>query len=370
MNTMKRIFSVVYFLLGGMVLNGQVVTEQLVAKLDVNPQYELSNGKKILLMGYTRLLADTILLPAPLLIYNEGDSIELSLINFSQPAPHTIHLHGLDVNQQNDGVPHLSFDVPHLMTGVYKFRAPHAGTYLYHCHVISAMHVQAGMYGMIIVKPPNGSDSTWSGGFAHDQEYAWLSSEVDTTWHRESVIKHYDSTATSHKIMDYYPQHFLLNGKADQQIYSDTTLILNSSAHAKIYLRLGNLGYFGNRVILPASLNATIISSDGRPLPVSEISDTVYVFPGERYGVLLEPTQQFIDSVKIEYINLNTQLVENIQTVPVNISGFVGLKDKMSNLEVDVFPNPASDKFFIRYRDGQHHIDELEVYNISGGANL
>jgi len=120
----------------------------------------LADGKIIKSMGYSLRLSENPGVPGPTLVYYEGDSVTIDLWNVSQGAPHTIHLHGLDVDQQNDGVPHLSFTVGHMEHGFYRFKAPHPGTYLYHCHVVSAIHVQGGMYGLLIVKPKNEENKT------------------------------------------------------------------------------------------------------------------------------------------------------------------------------------------------------------------
>lgn len=311
----------------------------LISKVDFQPQYELHDGSLIGLMGYTKTLGGAIQIPAPTLVFEEGDSVNLNFWNFSQGAPHTIHLHGLDVDQANDGVPHLSFDVVHDDTGSYFFEAPHPGTYLYHCHVTSVLHVQGGMYGLLIVKPKSDPNLTWENGFEFDKEYAWLMSEVDTNWHHDSIINHpHDPQAMTHMILDYEPQYFVVNGKSETQL--DATPI-TASVGEKVYMRLANIGYYANHVIFPSGMNAQIISSDGRPLPNVWNSDTVKVYPGERFGVLLEATSEFTDVVQIEYVNLNTQQVANTQEVDLEIEGFIGLEELSGDQNL-VYPNPAS----------------------------
>ena len=339
---MKTFLSIVLLaLFTSSYVKAQVVTTKIYSKVDIAPQYQLWDGSKTMLMGYTSLIGAKIKLPSPVLIYNEGDSVELRFKNFSQGAPHTIHLHGLDVNQRNDGVPSLSFDVPHDSTRSYYFRAPHPGTYLYHCHVVSSLHVQAGMYGLLIVKPKGGGNTTWTGGLPYHKEYAWLMSEVDTIWHNDTIINHpHDPKATKHHIQDYYPQYFLVNGKSEQQL-NDTTIAIKAMANESIYLRLANIGYYGNRVILPSGLKANTISSDGRPLPLKETTDTVIILPGERFSVMLNPTTEFKDSIKIEYFDLNTQIVKNVQKVAVSIAGYLLTKGKKYGGRINVFPNPA-----------------------------
>lgn len=316
-------------------------TVMIISKVDFQEQYELHDGNLIHLMGYTQTLSAPINIPAPTLIFEEGDSVNLNMWNLSQGAPHTIHLHGLDVNQENDGVPHLSFEVVHDDTGSYYFEAPHPGTYLYHCHVTSVLHVQGGMYGLLIVKPKSDPNLTWENGYAFDSEHAWLLSEVDTIWHHDSIVNHpHDPQAMTHTILDYQPQHFVVNGKSESQLSSQAIV---ASVGEKVYMRLANIGYYGNRIIFPAGMNAEVIASDGRPIPNPFNSDTVEVYPGERFGVMLEANAEFTDVIQVDYINLNTQTIENTQEVDVTISGFIGL-DELENQDLLVYPNPANNE--------------------------
>ncbi|MCR9171077.1 MAG: multicopper oxidase domain-containing protein [bacterium] len=311
----------------------------LVSKMDFQAQHELHDGNLVHLMGFTETLGAPILLPSKTLIFEEGDSVHITLWNMSQAASHTIHLHGLDVDQANDGVPHLSFEVAHDDSGHYYFEAPHPGTYLYHCHFTSVLHVQAGMYGLLIVKPKSDPNLTWENGYAFDSENAWLMSELDTNWHHDTIINApHDPQSTTHPILPYYPQHFLVNGKSEGQL---DAFPLVASVGEKVYMRLANIGYYGNEVIFPAGMNAQIISSDGRPLPNVVNSDTVKLFPGERYGVLLEADAEFNDVVQINYVNMNTHQLENTQEIDLTISGFIGV-DELGSNDPLVYPNPAN----------------------------
>ena len=361
--TLKTI-PLILLLFTGTITSAQVVNVNLFSKMDVSPQYTLWDGSNTMLMGYTELLGEAIDLPSPLIIVNEGDSVDLSLTNFSQPAPHTIHLHGLDVNQQNDGVPHLSFQIPHDSTGHYYFVAPHAGTYLYHCHVLSTLHVQAGMYGMLIVRPTNGSNTTWNGGYTFDSEHAWLFSEIDTNWHTFSVINDpWDPQSNSQLLLDYAPQYFLVNGLSEQQLYSNEASV-NASVGEVVYMRLANIGYYGNRVIFPEHVNAKIISSDGRPLPSEVVTDTVSIMPGERYGVLVEPTIETNSFINIDYFNLNTQQTANTQKVPLNVDGFIGYIVTEKN-QMLIYPNPTNDYFNVILPETLKEV-EIVVTNMLG----
>lgn len=348
-------------------LNAQLIEKKILSKMDIDPQYELWDGTTTRLMGFTKLLGEPINLPSPTLIFTEGDSVVIEMRNWSQSAPHTIHLHGLDVDQANDGVPHLSFEIEHDSTGFYRFTAPHAGTYLYHCHVISTIHVQAGMYGMIIVKPQGNPNSTWNGGYDFDKEYAWMMSELDSNWHQDSIIHHsHNPMAMQVEIPDYKPQYFLINGKSEQQL-AESGIEISAQANETIYLRLVNIGYYGNKVVFPSGLNAKIVASDGRSLPQAINSDTLELFPGERYGVLLKSTNAFTgQDIKVSYFNLNTQLIENTQAVNVHVEGFFGLDDISSNPWAQISPNPTKQSVIIRLTEHAPFVTGINVYDATG----
>lgn len=300
----------------------------------------LPDGNAIRVFGFAEDLLDNPNVPGPTIEVNSGDSVTIDFWNISQGAPHTIHLHGLDVNQQNDGVPHLSFEVHHMEHGYYRFKAPHPGTYMYHCHVASSIHVQAGMYGMLIVRPTDGSNRVWDGGYEFQSDWRLFMSEIDTMWHHDSVLLHEHDTSMAHHpvpIPLYHPQHFLVNGLGDQQLEEE---VLSGMANSNIYVRLANIGYMSNRVIFPGALNARVIDSDGRPLPEEEITDTVDVYPGERYGVLCAPETEFLGEIRIQYRNLNTYQVENTQVIPVDIEGFFGVGEMQPGGTLRVVPNP------------------------------
>jgi plastocyanin len=329
----------------------------------------LANQDTIRVFGFATSLSVQPTVPGPTITANEGDSVHIDVWNVSQGAPHTIHLHGLDVNQQNDGVPHLSFDIGHMEHGYYHFKAPHAGTYLYHCHVASTIHVQAGMYGLIIIKPSNGGNTTWNGGYDFDREKSFLLSEIDTSWHQDSVLLHpHDTTPGIHQVVipDYHPQFFLVNGFSDVQLISQNQNVSSASNEVN-YLRFANIGFYGTRIIFPANLNTKIIDSDGRPLNTAEISDTLTIYPGERYGVLAQSLVNFQDFIKCEYFDLNTGNTANTQLIPILISGFAQIEE-VENLisKINVAPNPFKDKVGVNFKSKENTTISIEIFDLNG----
>src|SRR5581483_3383071 len=75
----------------------------------------------------------------------------------------TLHWHGYDVPNSQDGVPGVTQDA--VLPGqefVYRFRADRAGTYWYHTHSASDLGVRKGLYGAFVVRaaPVTGVDLT------------------------------------------------------------------------------------------------------------------------------------------------------------------------------------------------------------------
>lgn len=308
----------------------------------------LYDGSVTRIFGFAESLGAAIDIPGPTVYMNEGDSVMIDLWNVSQGAPHTIHLHGLDVNQANDGVGMLSFEVEHMDHGFYRFKAPHPGTYLYHCHVASPIHVQAGMYGVIIVRPSNGDPLlNWDGGESYDQEWIWTSSEIDTLWHNELYLDQphdpLDPLMTTIVPDTYTPQYFMINGLSDTQL-SDPLNYFWAEENAKAYARLSNLGFHGIRYKFPPSMNARTVASDGRPLTLEVISDTVEILPGERFETFLQLGTDPVYTVDVEFFNLNTQEVASTQTLYIRTTT-AGI-NAVSKEILSVYPVPSMNGIF------------------------
>lgn len=295
------------------------------------------DGKVFRIFGFAPSLSASPTLPGVTLYAEEGDSVYIEARAISQGDEHTIHLHGFDSTPKHDGDPLTSHAIGHLQSRIYAYKATHCGTFIYHCHVEDVVHVQMGMYGLMIVKPKGGLNQAWTGGPAYDKEYSWLMSEFDQKWH-ENIPKMIGDTL---KVPPYNPNYFLVNGKSEQQIASNDSIKISGAKNETIYLRTANIGYYKNSIVFPPELNATIIDSDGRPLPSPIKNDTLEVMPGERFGVLLKCASTYSGTIAVSYLNMNTDSVWNTQKVPVNI-GVTDIRENDPDALVQVYPNPAS----------------------------
>ncbi|MEV6971803.1 multicopper oxidase family protein, partial [Hamadaea sp. NPDC051192] len=92
--------------------------------------------------------------PGPELTATVGDILEVTLRNKDIARGVTLHWHGYDVPNSQDGVPGVTQDA--VLPGqefVYRFRADQAGTYWYHTHAVSDIGVKMGLYGVLVVRP-------------------------------------------------------------------------------------------------------------------------------------------------------------------------------------------------------------------------
>jgi FtsP/CotA-like multicopper oxidase with cupredoxin domain len=90
--------------------------------------------------------------PGPLIQARQGDLVEVTLVNESVPDGATLHWHGIDVPNAEDGVAGVTQDaVPVGGKHVYRFTAKDQGTYWYHSHQVSSEEVRDGLFGTIVI---------------------------------------------------------------------------------------------------------------------------------------------------------------------------------------------------------------------------
>ena len=97
---------------------------------------------------------------APTIKVKEGQKLYLTLTNVGMMArpdlfdPHTVHYHGFpNASAVFDGVPDASIAINMGSSLTYFYYNAEPGTFIYHCHVEAAEHMQMGMLGQLYVTP-------------------------------------------------------------------------------------------------------------------------------------------------------------------------------------------------------------------------
>jgi FtsP/CotA-like multicopper oxidase with cupredoxin domain len=286
-------------------------------------------------------LAGNAQFPAPVIYAAVGDVVEIRLKNLgvtqrSAPNdPHTIHLHGLDVDAANDGVPETSVAaVPAnaKMIGagnvvVYMFSPTLPGTYMYHCHQEASIHVQMGMYGALVVYNPddpaylNGGPGKGYGGnlWGHEytKDYILLLSEFDLGQHVAE-----NRGAGFYNPVNFKPTYWFINGLSFPNtihagvgfVWSnwiaahpnyDPFIVGSVGAPDKVLLRVINLGFQAQPMHMHG-FHAKIIGSDqrawdwanapGTPSGVGMEKNTLLIGSGETYEWLIDFGEQTLNS--------------------------------------------------------------------------
>jgi FtsP/CotA-like multicopper oxidase with cupredoxin domain len=95
-------------------------------------------------------------IPGPEIRVRQGDLVEATLVNEDIDEGVTVHWHGVDVPNAEDGVAGVTQNA--VKPGeryVYRFRAEQLGTFWYHSHQVSSTQVRRGLYGAFVIEPRN-----------------------------------------------------------------------------------------------------------------------------------------------------------------------------------------------------------------------
>jgi FtsP/CotA-like multicopper oxidase with cupredoxin domain len=189
--------------------------------------------------------------PGPELRAELGDRVRIVLRNeLSQPT--SLHLHGMTVPNDMDGVPAINQDA--ILPGdsfTYEFTVRNTGSNMYHSHFNAVEQVPGGLLGAFIVSDPEDPDS-----------------DIDHTM-----------------ILNDGPLGFTINGKG----FPATSPIVAKRGQV-VRIRYMNEGLLIHPMHLHG-MSQTVVAKDGHLLAQPYEADTILVGPGERYDVLVRATE-------------------------------------------------------------------------------
>ena len=164
--------------------------------------------------------------PGSFIRVRQGDTVEFHLKNHpSSKMPHNIDLHG--VTGPGGGAA-SSFTAPGHRSQ-FTFKALNEGIYVYHCATAPVgMHVANGMYGLILVEPPEGMPKV-------DHEYYVMQGDFYTTGkYREKGLQPFDME----KAIDEKPTYVLFNG-AEGALTGDKAITAKTGETVRLYIGNG-----------------------------------------------------------------------------------------------------------------------------------
>ena len=191
--------------------------------------------------------------PGPQIRVREGDRVRVVLRN-SLPESTSIHFHGLELPNDQDGVPFIT--QPPVKPGesyTYEFTVPvgNAGSHMYHSHYNAAKQVGLGLLGAFIVEPQ-----------------------------RPRRIERVDVDYVM--ILNDGMHGYTLNGKS----FPATEPIVAKLGQT-VRIRFMNEGMMIHPMHLHG-MHMTIIDKDGWAQPAPWKCDTINVAPGERWDAVVK----------------------------------------------------------------------------------
>ncbi|CAM5634944.1 copper-containing nitrite reductase [Rhodanobacter lindaniclasticus] len=164
--------------------------------------------------------------PGSFIRVRQGDTVEFHLKNApDSKMPHNIDLHG--VTGPGGGAA-SSFTAPG-HASQFTFKALNQGIYVYHCATAPVgMHIANGMYGLILVEPPEGLAPV-------DHEYYVMQGDFYTTGkYRQKGLQPFDME----KAIDENPTYVLFNGK-EGALTGDNALTAKTNETVRLFVGNG-----------------------------------------------------------------------------------------------------------------------------------
>jgi FtsP/CotA-like multicopper oxidase with cupredoxin domain len=166
--------------------------------------------------------------PGPELDMHVDDLVEVTLVNKLSKEGITLHWHGLDVPNAEDGVAGLTQDdVLPGQSYTYRFRPEQVGTFWYHSHQISEQAVDRGLFGPLVVLPkgaPIGAQGLDTTIMAHSWKTSTSGGAYPTAWGGGGNVPAFGTTDTLDRrsIMPGVPVKLRLINTSDDPVEDAT----------------------------------------------------------------------------------------------------------------------------------------------------
>lgn len=252
---------------GGTQLDGRQRNGATEFELEAKPVWwKILNNQRVAAWSYNGIV------PGPEIRVKNGERVRVKFTN-NLPDPTTVHWHGVDVPNGQDGVPGVTQDpIEPGASQTYEFVArpagdpDGAGTFLYHSHVDEDRQMPAGLYGSLIIEPRNAAAETERTLIVSEMTVDPGSGRMRGAMPMEGML----------------PNFFTINGKS----FPDTEPI-NVKAGERVTLRLINAGQFAHPLHLHGTA-FTVAARDGHSTRDRALRDTLTLESGERADISFE----------------------------------------------------------------------------------
>ncbi len=127
--------------------------------------------------------------PGPVVVVNEGDTINFTLKNMDPAIPHSMDFHAVHASPSKDFT-----NVEPDETGTFSYPANKPGVFMYHCGTSPVLsHIANGMHGTIIVKP--------KAGYPTDKDIDREFVIVQNEWYKYNDLEDFTNGVPSHVVM-------------------------------------------------------------------------------------------------------------------------------------------------------------------------
>ncbi|RKR11678.1 multicopper oxidase [Flavobacterium sp. 90] len=307
-NTIILLFSFLLITTFSFAQNERLIIGRTTGKLFINKDLVIRT------FGFANSLSGQVTLPGYDIDVKEGDSVKIDFWNISQGNPVSLYCKEIEFTQLNKQKQIMNKKEPvhHMEHGFYSFQAKKSGTYLYYSPENYPFNLQAGMFGVIIIRPKE-KDSLAD---KPSTEILWCSNEIDTKWHTDAIMgTEYDDSNKPILLPDYKPNYFLINGKTLLKNKGLQSFQLKQNA---VLLRLVNAGLYVHDILFPLDTKLQIISGNGNHIKVLTTGNNVKLNPGEcleLYAFLGNTAQKA--KIRYQFINPLSNKIYHQADIPV-----------------------------------------------------
>ncbi|MXW08869.1 MAG: multicopper oxidase family protein [Gammaproteobacteria bacterium] len=231
--------------------------------MDVSVVRRTIGGRDYAMLGYGGQY------PGPLIQADRGSRIVVRVTNRIQ-LPTAVHWHGIRLENRFDGVAGLTQDpIAEGETFTYEVDVPDAGMFWYHPHMREDIQQDLGLYGNLLVTPPNPDYY----GPSHREEPLLL----DDILIDEQGLIPWGEEAPTHALMGRFGTVMLTNGVDDHRIEARAGEVVRFYLTNVANTRTFNVRFGNARVKL--------IASDIGKFERETWVESVVIAPAERYVV-------------------------------------------------------------------------------------